>query len=134
MKISEYCLNIADHRVGICRLIVPTGGKTLSSLCFAVKYCKRFGMERIFYVAPFMSIFEQNSDVIKGIVGQENFFEYYFDFAQTIDNSEELNEYELRTEKWDSTVISTTLVQFLNSIFSSKTASVRFSTDLRIRS
>ncbi|MDE7230061.1 MAG: CRISPR-associated helicase/endonuclease Cas3, partial [Oscillospiraceae bacterium] len=96
-----------------------------SSLRFAVEYCKRFGKERIFYVAPFMSILEQNSDVIKEIVGEDNLLEHYSDFAQTIDNSEELNEYELRTDKWDSPVISTTLVQFLNSIFSNKTASVR---------
>lgn len=126
MKISESCLKFADHRVGICRLIVPTGGgKTLSSLRFAVEQCKRFGKERIFYVAPFMSILEQNSDVIREIVGEENFLEHYSDFAQSFDDKEELSEYELRTDKWDSPVISTTLVQFLNSIFSNKTASVR---------
>lgn len=126
MKISENCLRFADHRVGICRLIVPTGGgKTLSSLRFAVEYCKRFNKERIFYIAPFMSILEQNSDVIKDIVGSENFLEHYSDFAQNIDDKDGLNEYELRTDKWDSPVISTTLVQFLNSIFSSRTASVR---------
>lgn len=126
MKISENCLRFTDHRVGICRLIVPTGGgKTLSSLRYAVEYCKRFGKERIFYVAPFMSILEQNSDVIKNIVGEDNFLEHYSDFAQSLDYKEELNEYELRTDKWDSPVISTTLVQFLNSIFSNKTASVR---------
>lgn len=72
-----------------------------------------------------MSILEQNSDVIKEIVGEGNFLEHYSDFAQSFDDKEELNEYELRTDKWDSPVISTTLVQFLNSIFSSRTASVR---------
>lgn len=125
-QISERCLEFAEHNVGICRLIVPTGGgKTLSSLRFAVEYCKRSGKERIFYIAPFMSILEQNSDVIREIAGEENFLEHYSDLAQNIDGKDELCEYELRTEKWDTPVISTTLVQFLNTIFSNKTACVR---------
>lgn len=124
--ISQKCLGFAEKEVGICRLIVPTGGgKTLSSLRFAVEYCKTHGKDRIFYIAPFMSILEQNSDVIKEIVGDENFLEHYSDFANSIDNAEELQIYELRSEKWDMPVISTTLVQFMNTIFSDKTQSVR---------
>lgn len=123
--IADRCLLFADHKVGICRLVVPTGGgKTLSSLRFAVKYCKEYGKERIFYIAPFMSILEQNSDVIQEIAGQENFLEHYSDFVQDM-KEEELAEYELRTEKWDMPVISTTLVQFLNTIFSDRIASLR---------
>ena len=126
MRISERCLEFARHEVGVCRLIVPTGGgKTLSSLRFAVEHCRLFGKERIFYIAPFMSILEQNSDVIKSIVGGENFLEHYSDFKQTIDDKEELHEYQLRADKWDPPVISTTLVQFLNTIFSARSASVR---------
>lgn len=125
-KISESCLTFAKHEVGVCRLVVPTGGgKTLSAMRFAVEQCRRFGKERIFYIAPFMSILEQNSDVIKDIVGEENFLEHYSDFAQSIDNKDELDEYQLRTDKWDDPVISTTLVQFLNTIYSDKSASVR---------
>lgn len=125
-KISEKCLGFAKNEVGICRLIVPTGGgKTLSSLRFAVEYCKTHGKNRIFYIAPFMSILEQNSDVIKDIVGEENFLEHYSNFANSIDSAEELQSYELRSEKWDTPVISTTLVQFMNTIFSDKTQSVR---------
>lgn len=124
--ISDRCFEFAKHHVGVCRLIVPTGGgKTLSSLRFAVEYCRQNDMEHIFYVAPFMSILEQNSDVIKEIVGEENFLEHYSDFAQSLDSADELKEYELRAEKWDKTVISTTLVQFLNTVYSSKNASVR---------
>lgn len=125
-KISERCLKFAKREVGICRLIVPTGGgKTLSSLRFAVEYCKTHKKERIFYIAPFMSILEQNSDVIKELVGAENFLEHYSDFANLINDAEELQRYELRSEKWDTPVISTTLVQFMNTIFSDKTQSVR---------
>lgn len=40
-SISDRCAAFADHRVSACRLIVPTGGgKTLSSLRFAIKQCK----------------------------------------------------------------------------------------------
>lgn len=125
-KIAGDCFAFAERSVGACRLIVPTGGgKTLSSLRFAVEYCRRHGKERIFYVAPFMSILEQNSDVIGEIAGAENFLEHYSDFALSVDDKEELAEYELRTEKWDLPVISTTLVQFLNTIFSDKMPSVR---------
>ncbi len=125
-EISDKCLDFANHKVGICRLIVPTGGgKTLSSLRFAVAQCKKYQMDKIFYIAPFMSILEQNSDVIKKIAGEENFLEHYTDFEQQLNDDNELAEYELRAEKWDSPVISTTLVQFLNTIFSNKSASVR---------
>lgn len=125
-EIAKECLDFADHEVGICRLIVPTGGgKTLSSLRFAVRQCKKFRKEKIFYIAPFMSILEQNSDVIREIAGAENFLEHYTDFEQQIESENDLNEYELRTEKWDPPVISTTLVQFLNTIFSDRSASVR---------
>lgn len=125
-EVADQCLNFANHDVGTCRLIVPTGGgKTLSSLRFAIEYCRQHNMNRIFYIAPYMSILEQNSDVIRNIVGADYFLEHYSDFAQNIDDEEELQEYELRTENWDVPVVSTTFVQFLNTIFSDKMTSVR---------
>lgn len=72
-----------------------------------------------------MSILEQNSDEIRKIVEDGNFLEHYSDFAQSIDDKEEFDEYQLRTDKWDTPVISTTLVQFLDTVFSSKKTSVR---------
>lgn len=128
-SISERCNKFADHDVGICRLTVPTGGgKTLSSLRFALKYAKNHDMERIIYVAPFMSILEQNSDEIRNVVGDDNFIEHYSDALANISDDtdcEQYKEYELHTQKWDSPVIATTMVQFLNSLFSSKKSSVR---------
>lgn len=125
-SISNRCAEFAKHNVGVCRLIVPTGGgKTLSSLRFAIEFCRNYDMDKIIYVAPFMSILEQNSDEIRSIAGDENFLEHHSNVIQEIDSSEELNEYELRTEKWDSPVIATTMVQFLNSLFLDKTSSVR---------
>lgn len=124
--ISRRCAEFAKEPVGVCRLIVPTGGgKTLSSLRFAIEYCRNFSMKKIFYIAPYMSILKQNSDEIKGIAGEDNVLEHYSDFGQNIDSEEEYSEYELHAERWDKPVITTTLVQFLNTLFSAKTASVR---------
>ncbi len=125
-SISDRCAGFARHRVGACRLIVPTGGgKTLSSLRFAVKQCDRFGLRRIFYIAPFMSILEQNSDVISSFAGEENFLEHHSNMYAEIDDLDELERYELCAERWDRAVTATTMVQFLDTLFSAKTSSVR---------
>ncbi|MCF0230176.1 MAG: CRISPR-associated helicase Cas3' [Parasporobacterium sp.] len=125
-NISQRCYEFAANKVGICRLIVPTGGgKTLSSLRFAIEYCKKWKMKKIFYIAPFMSILEQNSDEIRGIAGDENFLEHHSDFLSEIEDENELSEYELHTERWDIPVIATTMVQFLNALFSGKISAVR---------
>lgn len=126
MDISDRCARFALSERKICRLIVPTGGgKTLSSMRFAVGYCRRFGKKKIFYIAPFMSILEQNSDVLREIAGDENFLEHHSDIAAKIENDDEFMEYERRCERWSEPVISTTAVQFLNTLFSGKMSSVR---------
>ena len=124
--ISQRCLDFSENKTGICRLIVPTGGgKTLASLRFAVHYCKKQKKERIFYIAPFQSILEQNSDVWKTILGEEYLLEHYSDIAAGLETDEEIEEYELRSEKWDLPVITTTMVQFLNTLFLNRLDSVR---------
>ena len=129
MSISDRCAEFSKEQRGICRLIVPTGGgKTISSFRFAVDYCKRFNKDRIFYIAPFMSILEQNADVIKSMVGNDDLFlEHHSNIISEIvkENEDELNDYELKCEKWDNPVIATTMVQFLNAIFDGKMSSVR---------
>lgn len=126
MDISDRCAEFAKSERGICRLAVPTGGgKTISSLRFAVNYCKKFGKKKIFYIAPFMSVLEQNSDVLRSVSGDEILLEYHSNIAAEIDSDEELNEYELRCERWENPVIATTAVQFLNTLFSGKMSSVR---------
>ena len=127
-NISERCKVAAENEIGITKLIVPTGGgKTLSSLRFAIEYCKRHKKQRIIYTAPFLSILEQNAEEFRRIAGEENFLEHHSDYASKINDNErnELHEYELRSEKWDSPVIATTMVQLLNALFSGKTTDVR---------
>ncbi|MDR1262617.1 MAG: CRISPR-associated endonuclease Cas3'', partial [Oscillospiraceae bacterium] len=59
-KVSGQCFKAAARRRGIYRLSVPTGGgKTLSSLRFAMNHAKIHNMDRIIYVIPYLSITEQ---------------------------------------------------------------------------
>ena len=118
-SISDRCKSFAKNDIKICRQIVPTGGgKTLSSLRFAIEYCIEHGMEKIVYTAPFMSILEQNSTEIKNIANDDIFLEHHSNvLTEKADNAEELSDYELHTERWDKPVIATTMVQFLNSMF-----------------
>ncbi len=126
-SISDRCAAFASRDVRICKLIVPTGGgKTLSSLRFAVKHAQEYHKQKIIYIAPFMSILEQNSDEIRTIAGEAAFLEHHSDMLAEISGDvDELHAYELRTEKWDSPVIATTMVQFLNALFSGKSSAVR---------
>ena len=130
MNISDRCAAFANHDVKICRLVVPTGGgKTLSALRFAIDYSQKHKIDQIFYIAPFNSILEQNSDVIREIAGEENFLEHHSNVFSRLEDdekeSEKLSDYQMRTERWDVSVIATTLVQFLNALFDGKSSSVR---------
>ena len=127
-SISDRCAAFSENEVHICRMIVPTGGgKTLSSLRFAVEYCiSHDKMKNIIYTAPFMSILEQNSDELRNIAKECNFIEHHSNaLAEISDNAEEYSEYELHTERWDKPVIATTMVQLLNTMFAAKSSSVR---------
>ena len=124
--ILERCKRYADQETEICRLIVPTGGgKTISSLRYAVHYCRKHGKERIFYIAPFRTILDQNCEEWKKIVGEQYVLEHHSDMIASFETEEEITEYELRSDKWDMPIIATTLVQFLNTFFSDRLDSVR---------
>ncbi len=135
MDISERCRDFAKNKVGIVRLVVPTGGgKTLSAMRFAIEHSIKYNKERIFYISPFMSILEQNGDVLREIAGEENYLEHHSDMYCKITGNkvkskeeiaEELDNYELRCQHWDKPLIATTMIQFLNTLFSSKTEALR---------
>ena len=89
-SISDRCFEYASNEVRICKLIVPTGGgKTLSSLRFAIEYAKQHDLKKIIYIAPFMSILEQNSDEIRSIAGEEAFLEHHSDMLADIADNDE---------------------------------------------
>lgn len=129
-KIAQECLDFAVRPEGIYRLAVPTGGaKTLSSMRYALNHARIFHKKRIFYIAPYLSILEQNSQVFRETLKQEDMMlEHHSNVMMSEENSEEgscADKYRHLTENWDSPLVFTTFVQFLNTLFDGSTSSVR---------
>lgn len=114
----------ADLKAGFYTLTVPTGGgKTLTSLSFALKHCLANTMERVIYAVPYLSIIEQTANIFKDILGESPVLEHH----SSIDVSKEKENYRNRllTENWNHPLIVTTNVQLFESLFSSKTSKIR---------
>jgi len=126
-KISNQCRQAAEQPGGVFRLHVPTGGgKTLSSLRFALAHARRHRKQRIIFTSPLLSILEQNAAVIRGCIQNDSLIlEHHSNLVRTEENSQQLDEQELLTETWESPIIITTLVQLLNTLFSGKTTAIR---------
>ncbi len=126
--ISDQCRAFAEMPRGVYRLHVPTGsGKTLSSLRFALAHAAKHGKRRIFFVAPLLTILEQNAKIWREYIGSDDMvLEHHSNVFHTDDTDPEtLNRRELLEESWDVPVVITTMVQFLNTLFSGGTACIR---------
>lgn len=124
-EILNCCIEKALLPKGLFTLTVPTGGgKTISSLAFALRHAKEHGLKQIIYVIPYTSIIEQNAVVFKDMIGAENVLEHHSNFNYD-DENESMSMCRLATENWDMPVIVTTNVQFFESIFANKTSRCR---------
>ena len=128
--ILRRCLQGGEAEKGLFTLTVPTGGgKTVSSLAFALSHAVRHGMERIIYVIPYTSIIEQNAKVFAEILGEENVLEHHSqtELADETGDAEtpEARRRRLACENWDAPVIVTTAVQFFESLYAAKTSRCR---------
>lgn len=125
--ISNQCRNAAEQAGGVFRLNVPTGGgKTLSSLRFALAHAKKHGKQRIIFTSPLLSILDQTADTIHKYVQNDSIIlEHHSNLVQTKETPEALDHLELLTENWQAPLIITTLVQLLNTLFSGRTSAIR---------
>ncbi|MGI6085800.1 MAG: CRISPR-associated helicase Cas3' [Acetivibrionales bacterium] len=127
--ISFECLTAAERPQGIYQLSVPTGGgKTLSSLRFALNHAKKHEMHRIIYVIPYLSVIEQTAKNIKEALKYENEENYILEHHSNIelpDNENDAQAYKLYTDRWSHPIVITTMVQFLESIYSEKSGKLR---------
>ena len=122
-EISEECLKAAEREADIFWLTVLTGGgKTLSSMRFALRHNQKWEKERIIYVLPFTTIITQNAEVVR------RSFSYDCDLLEHHSNVVEDNkaeDYSLLTERWGNDIIFTTMVQFLNTFYGAGNQDVR---------
>lgn len=119
------CRLAAGLSPGIFTLTVPTGGgKTLSSLGFALRHAIAHGKQRIIYVIPFTSIIEQNASVFNELLlplGDDVVLEHHSNLSP----EKETTSSRLASENWDSPIIVTTAVQFYESLYANKTSHSR---------
>lgn len=124
-QISCECLQAAERDQGIFTLSVPTGGgKTLASLRFALRHAEKHKLDRVIYIVPFTSIIDQNAqDARKTLEDSDGDIVLEHHSNLTPENQTYYNK--ILSENWDAPVIYTTLVQFLESLFSSGTRGTR---------
>ena len=137
--IYKQCVDAGQVEDSIFTLTVPTGGgKTLSSMAFALEHARHFGKKRIIYAIPFTTIIEQNAQVFKNIFeekpqdedsqneslkGSFCVIEHHSNLDQPL--SKESSKNRLASENWDAPIIVTTNVQLFESLFASRTSQCR---------
>lgn len=132
-EIFNQCCKKGNCNQGLFTLTVPTGGgKTLSSMAFALSHLKKNNLKRIFYVIPYTSIIEQNAKIFRNIFGPENVLEHHSNFDPEMKSMEESEfsrligqKLRLSSENWDIPITVTTNVQFFESLFSNRSSRCR---------
>lgn len=133
-KILHRCLEMAEQKPNLFTLTVPTGGgKTLSSLAFALKHSIKYNKDRVIYVIPYTSIIEQNAAVFREVL-EDNFnetvvLEHHSNFeypeSDFQDWSAKEKSHRLASENWDMPVVVTTTVQFFESLYANRSSRCR---------
>src|SRR5699024_3355198 len=110
------------------------GGKTLTSLAFALDHAIQHNLRRIIFVIPFTSIVEQNAAVFRralGSLGETAVLEHHSAFIAHPPPKKNPEKYQskeklrLAMENWDAPIVVTTAVQFFESLFAARPSRCR---------
>lgn len=119
----------ASEAQGLFTLTVPTGGgKTYSSLAFALDHAREHGLRRIIYVAPFTTIIDQTAAIYRDLFGAENVLEHHSAIEEEFSPGrarESRDKLKLAMEDWAAPIVLTTNVQFFESLFASRPSRCR---------
>lgn len=117
--VLDYALAQAGSEPGLFTLTVPTGGgKTLTSLAFALEHAPQKELRRIVYVIPSTSIIEQTAAVFRSALRVE-MLEHHasLDWDRTPDGPHAADKLRKAAENWDAPIVVTTAVRFFESLF-----------------
>lgn len=138
-KSQDVPINVLRHEVlghvrgkageaqGFFTLTVPTGGgKTLTSLGFALDHAKAHGLERIIYAIPFTSVIDQTASVFKNVLGSGLILEHHSAIDEERNEMrEQRDKLRLAMEDWAAPIVVTTNVQLFESLFANRPSRCR---------
>jgi len=121
-NILRDCVKAGTLEPGFFSITVPTGGgKTLSSMAWALVHALRYNKSRIIYAIPFTSIITQTAQIYRTIFGDNNVVEHHSNLDENLD----FQEHKLAVENWDAPIVVTTNVQLFESLYSNRTSRCR---------
>ena len=117
----------AAEAPGLFTLTVPTGGgKTLTSLAFALDHARAHGMRRIIYALPFTSVIDQTAGIFRDLFGDDVVLEHHSAIDEEKTNCRaSRDKLRLAMEDWAAPVVVTTTVQLFESVFSARPSRCR---------
>lgn len=125
-EVQQYCIKESENPINFYSLTVPTGGgKTLSSVLWALRHAVKNNLKRIVIAIPYTSIIVQTADVLRNIFGKENVLEHHSDVNESDIDADYIKAQKLATENWDYPIIVTTNVQLFESLFSNRPSNCR---------
>jgi len=127
--VSMACKKSGVKERGVYSLTVPTGGgKTLASLRFALEHARKHDLKRIVFVIPYTTIIDQNADEVRKVfkdLTDKYKTELVLEHHSNLTPDEETLQTKILSENWDASIVYTTTVQLLESLFSGGTRGVR---------
>jgi len=121
-QILKDCIKSGELSPGFFSITVPTGGgKTLSSMAWALVHALKYNKSRIVFAIPYTSIITQTAQIYRSIFGDHNVVEHH---SNIVDNTNS-QERKLAAENWDAPIVVTTNVQLFESLYANKTSRCR---------
>ena len=125
-EVLRACRGRAKSAPGFFSLSVPTGGgKTLSSLAFALEHAVQNKMARVICAIPFTSVIEQSAEAFRAALGAEAVLEHHCNYEPKNEDETSRRMTMLSAENWDAPVVATTNVQLFESLFAASASRCR---------